>query len=98
MKKTVILFIVLNLLDCVTTYIGIQSGLSEGNILLSFLFDYNLFLGLIVKMILAGGVVLLLGLFKKIKLLKIINIAFIIIVCWNIVMIGIDTVLMNVLL
>ena len=85
MKKTVILFIVLNLLDCVTTYIGIQSGLSEGNILLSFLFDYNLFLGLIVKMILAGGVVLLLHLLKKQHLYKILNIAFAAIVVWNIV-------------
>ena len=65
MKKTVILFLILNILDCVTTYIGIQSGLSEGNILLSFLFNHNLFLGLCVKMILAGGVVLLLHLLKK---------------------------------
>ena len=80
-----LLFLILNILDCVTTYIGIQSGLSEGNILLSFLFNYNIYLGLIVKMLLAGGVVLLLHLLKKQHLYKIINIAFAAIVVWNIV-------------
>lgn len=76
-------FLILNILDCVTTYIGIQSGLSEGNILLSFLFNYNIYLGLIVKMILAGGVVLLLHLLKKQHLYKALNIAFAAIVVWN---------------
>ena len=79
------LFLILNILDCITTYIGIQSGLSEGNILLSFLFNYNIYLGLIVKMILAGGVVLLLHLLKKQHLYKVLNIAFAAIVVWNIV-------------
>ena len=79
------LFLILNILDCVTTYIGIQSGLSEGNFLLSFLFNYNIYLGLIVKMILAGGVVLLLHLLKKQHLYKVLNIAFAAIVVWNIV-------------
>lgn len=76
-------FLILNILDCVTTYIGIKSGLSEGNILLSFLFNYNIYLGLIVKMILAGGVVLLLHLLKKQHLYKVLNIAFSAIVIWN---------------
>ena len=76
-------FLILNILDCVTTYIGIQSGLSEGNILLSFLFNYNIYLGLIVKMILAGGVVLLLHLLKKQHLYTALNIAFAAIVVWN---------------
>jgi hypothetical protein len=67
----------------VTTYIGIQSGLSEGNFLLNFLFNYNIYLGLIVKMILAGGVVLLLHLLKKQHLYKALNIAFAAIVVWN---------------
>ena len=80
-----LLFLILNLLDCVTTYIGIQSGLTEGNILLSFLFNYNIYLGLIVKMILAGGVVLLLHLLKKQHLYKVLNIAFAAIVVWNVV-------------
>lgn len=83
MKKTVILFLILNILDCVTTFIGIKCGLSEGNILLSFLFNYNLYLGLIVKMILAGGVVSLLHLLKKQHLYKALNIAFGAIVIWN---------------
>lgn len=98
MKKSVILFIILNILDCITTYIGIKCGLLEGNILLRYFFDFNIYFGLLIKMLLAGGIVLLLGLFKKIKLLKIINIAFIIIVCWNIVMIGVNIILMNMLL
>jgi hypothetical protein len=83
MKKTVILFIILNLLDCITTYIGVTQGLTEGNFLLNFLFDYNLYLGLIIKMILAGGVVLLLHLLKKQHLYKALNIAFGAIVIWN---------------
>jgi hypothetical protein len=67
----------------VTTYIGVTQGLSEGNFLLSFLFNHNIYLGLIVKMILAGGVVLLLHLLKKQHLYKVLNIAFAAIVIWN---------------
>lgn len=76
-------FLILNLLDCVTTYIGIQIGLSEGNFLLNFLFNYNIYLGLSVKMTLAGGVMLLLHLLKKQYLYKALNIAFSVIVIWN---------------
>ena len=80
-----LIFLILNILDCITTFIGIKCGLSEGNFLLSFLFNYNLFLGLCVKMILAGGVVLLLHLLKKQHLYKALNIAFAAIVIWNVV-------------
>ena len=83
LMTSMLTFLVLNILDCVTTYIGITQGLSEGNILLSFLFNYNIYLGLSVKMLLAGGVVLLLHLLKKQHLYKALNIAFAAIVVWN---------------
>lgn len=78
-----ILFIILNILDCITTYIGIKCGLSEGNILLSRLFEINIFLGLGVKMLLAVIIALLL---KK-SLFKLLNIAFTVIVVWNLILI-----------
>lgn len=87
MKKLVILFIILNLLYCITTYIGITQGLIEGNALLSFLFNYNIYLGLIIKMILAGAVILLLHLLKNNHLYKALNIAFTAIVIWNAIII-----------
>lgn len=98
MKKLIIIFIILNLLDCITTFIGIKLGLVEANFFLRFFMNYHVLLGLGVKMLLAGGVVLLLGLFKKIKLLKIVNIAFTVIVCWNVAMMGVNVVLANMLL
>lgn len=77
--KSLIIFLVLNLLDCITTYIGVTNGLSEGNILLSRLFEINIFLGLGVKMLLAFIIALLINK----KYFKPLNIAFIIIIIWN---------------
>ena len=93
MKKTVILFIVLNILDCVTTYIGVTQGLLEGNILLSSIFQYNIWLGLAVKMLLAVGVTILLLLAKKKKLFKPLNIAFTCIVVWNLLLIFLNIIM-----
>lgn len=76
-------FLILNLLDCITTYIGITNGLSEGNILLVYLFDINIWLGLGVKMILA----IIIALVINKKYFKSLNIAFAIIVVWNILLI-----------
>ena len=76
-------FLFLNFLDCITTYIGIKCGLLEGNILLSRLFEINIFLGLGVKMLLAVIIALLL---KK-SLFKLLNIAFTVIVVWNLILI-----------
>lgn len=76
-------FLLLNILDCITTYIGLQSGLMEANFLLSGLFNLNIFLGLGAKMAVSGIVAFLLAKFNKLRLLKIINVAFAIIVIWN---------------
>lgn len=81
-----ILFLILNLLDCITTYIGVKSGLGEGNIFLNYLFSSDLIVGLIVKLILAIVIALLVQ-FKNKKLFKPLNIVFSIIVAWNILII-----------
>lgn len=78
-----LLFLILNILDCVTTYIGVTQGLSEGNILLSWLFEINIYLGLTIKMILAIIIALLINK----KYFKPLNIIFSVIVIWNILMI-----------
>lgn len=95
MKKLIIIFIILNLLDCITTFIGLKMGLMEANLFLGFFMKHSIILGLAVKMALAGGVVLLLHLIKKMKLLKIVNIAFTVIVCWNVAMMGVSVLLAN---
>ena len=79
----IILFILLNVCDCLTTYKGFQMGLFETNIFLRGIFEKNIFAGLAVKMGLAIAVVILLAVFKKQKLLPILNIAFSLIVMWN---------------
>ena len=72
-EKSVILFIILNILDCATTYAALEFGLLEGNPIMSKLFDINIFFGFAVKML----VILLAGLYcviaKKPKLLKLLN-------------------------
>lgn len=83
MKKLIIIFIILNLLDCITTYIGISNGLVEANLLLGYFMEYSVILGLAIKMLLAIVIVGLLKTFNKVKLLKAVNIAFCMIVVWN---------------
>lgn len=81
-----IIFILLNLLDALLTYLGITSGkCEEANILLANLFSKNIFLGLGVKMLLALGIAILIKKWKP-NLFKILNIAFIVIVVWNILL------------
>ena len=83
----IILFILLNVCDCLTTYKGLQMDLYEVNILFNKIFEYNVFVGLVVKMILAIVVVILLAHIDKLHLLPIINIAFVLIVIWNLIQI-----------
>ena len=85
----IILFILLNLIDGLTTIAGLKFYLLEGNTLLRSLFEYNPFLGLAVKIALCLITALLLKLFNKLHLLKIINIAFALIVIWNLCCIAI---------
>jgi len=81
-----IIFILLNLLDSIITYIGITTGVcEEGNLLLASLFSKNIFLGLGIKMILALLIAILVNKWKP-KLFKILNIAFALIVVWNILL------------
>ena len=75
-----IIFILLNLLDALLTYLGITSGkCEEGNILLQKFFEKNIFLGLGIKMLLAIILALVIRKWKP-NLFKILNIAFAIIV------------------
>ena len=78
-----IIFILLNLLDSIITYIGITTGVcEEANILLANLFSKNIFLGLGIKMLLALGIAIIIKKWKP-NLFKILNLIFILIVIWN---------------
>lgn len=78
-----IIFILLNLLDSLLTYLGITSGkCEEGNLLLQKLFEQNLFLGLGIKMLLAIIIALIIKKWKP-DLFKILNLIFALIVIWN---------------
>ena len=80
-----IIFILLNLLDSLLTYLGITSGkCEEGNILFQKFFEINIFLGLGVKMLLAIILALVIRKWKP-NLFKILNIAFVVIVVWNLI-------------
>lgn len=81
---TTLMFIILNLLDCISTYFGIKLGLSEGNFLLSKLFNKNIWLGFGVKMLLCIAVIVVLYFINKLYLLSIINWVFLFVVLWNI--------------
>lgn len=49
-----IFFLLLNLIDAVTTYIGLTTGkCDEANLILNNLFEINIYLGLGIKIILA---------------------------------------------
>ena len=80
-----IIFILLNLLDSLLTYLGITLGkCEEGNILFHKLFERNIFLGLGIKMLLAVILALVIRKWKP-NLFKILNIAFVVIVVWNLI-------------
>ena len=80
-----IIFILLNLLDSLLTYLGITSGkCEEGNILFQKFFEKNIFLGLGIKMLLAIILALVIRKWKP-NLFKILNIAFVVIVVWNLI-------------
>ena len=80
-----IIFILLNLLDSFLTYLGITSGkCEEGNILFQKFFEKNIFLGLGIKILLAIIFALVIRKWKP-NLFKILNIAFVVIVVWNLI-------------
>jgi len=80
-----LIFLLLNLLDSIITYIGITSGVcEEANLLLASLFKQNIFVGLGVKMLLAIILALVIKKWKP-NLFKILNVIFILIVIWNFV-------------
>ena len=82
-----ILFILLNLIDAITTYIGLITGkCDEANLILGNLFEINIFLGLGIKMILAVLIAILVNKYKP-KLFKILNIIFTVIIFWNLTLI-----------
>lgn len=82
-----LIFIFLNLLDAIITYIGLVTGkCDEANLIFNNLFEINIYLGLSIKMILAVLIAVLLTKYKP-KLFKILNIIFTIIVVWNLILI-----------
>ena len=75
-----LIFILLNLVDAITTYIGLTTDkCDEANLILSNLFEINIYLGLSVKMILAILIAILVQKYKP-KLFKILNISFLVII------------------
>ena len=82
-----ILFLLLNLIDAITTYIGLTTGkCDEANLILSKLFEINIYLGLSVKIILAVLIAILVNKYKP-KLFKILNAIFMVIIFWNLILI-----------
>ena len=80
-------FILLNLFDAITTYIGLTTGkCDEANLILNNLFEVSIYLGLSVKMILAVLIAVLIKKYKP-KLFKILNAIFIVIIFWNLILI-----------
>ena len=80
-------FILLNLFDAITTYIGLTTGkCDEANLILNNLFEVSIYLGLSVKMILAVLIAVLINKYKP-KLFKILNAIFIVIIFWNLILI-----------
>ena len=77
--------IILNVLDCATTYAALEFGLLEGNPIMSKLFDINIFFGFGVKMLVITLAGLLCVLLKKKKLLKVLNWIISIIVIYNLI-------------
>ena len=82
-----LIFVLLNLFDAITTYIGITTGkCDEANLILNNLFEINLYLGLSVKMMLAVLIAILVNKYKP-KLFKILNVIFTAIIFWNLILI-----------
>ena len=82
-----ILFILFNLIDAITTYVGLTTGkCEEANLILSKLFEVNIYLGLSIKMILACVIAYFIKKYKP-KLFKILNAIFIVIIFWNLILI-----------
>ena len=82
-----LIFVLLNLFDAITTYIGITTGkCDEANLILSNLFEINIYLGLSTKMILAVLIAILVNKYKP-KLFKILNVIFTLIIFWNLILI-----------
>lgn len=82
-----ILFILLNLIDAIATYIGLTSGkCEEANLILNNLFEINIYLGLSVKMMLAVLIAILVNKYKP-KLFKVLNTIFTVIILWNLTLI-----------
>lgn len=82
-----LIFILLNLFDAITTYIGLTTGkCDEANLMLNSLFEVSIYLGLSVKMILAVLIAVLINKYKP-KLFKILNAIFIVIIFWNLILI-----------
>ena len=82
-----LIFVLLNLFDAITTYIGITTGkCDEANLILSNLFEINIYLGLSTKMILAVLIAILVNKYKP-KLFKILNVIFTVIIFWNLILI-----------
>lgn len=82
-----ILFILLNFIDAITTYIGLTTGkCEEANLILSKLFEINIYLGLSIKMTLAILIAYFIKKYKP-KLFKILNVIFTVIIFWNLILI-----------
>lgn len=82
-KSATLMFVVLNVLDCISTFFALKLGLKEGNPILRGLFEKNILLGFAAKMLVCSIALLLCKVFDKMKLLKLINIMIAIVVSIN---------------
>jgi hypothetical protein len=82
--KSSIMFLILNLLDCLSTYVALSLGCVEANIFMRSLIDVNSILGYSIKMFLSVLTIIILHLIHKEHLIKILNYCFACVVLFNV--------------
>ena len=86
-RPSLTLFVALQVLDVLTTMIGLQMGASESSVFIGRLIQAGPLAGLLISKIMAVLLVTLALKFKRPRLVVIINVWSAIVVTWNLVMI-----------
>ena len=84
-KRVAQIFVILNLLDCISTFFALKFGLVEVNPLMRYFFNINVFYGFAIKMLVCLFVVFLCKRFNLLILLRIFNVVFVAVVMHNVV-------------
>lgn len=88
MKKTLLLFLALQVLDVVTTIVALAMGGAEKNPLMAQIMAFGTIRSLIVSKLLVLGLAAAFILIKKTKAVQLANVVFALIVIWNITVIA----------